>query len=115
MGRHDLLGYSYESAKTDSKGLYYPCVVLEGVQTYQELSYLREAEDNGLYGEREKLPLFVFFDGVYKEIGNFIMDLDYVLNLKFINNYDIKIYVDADNVSSFNLSDGNSLLKFLVL
>ena len=70
-----------------------PCIVLEGVTSQQELSYLEKAfAEEG----ESKIPFYLKAFGKFKRVGNIELDVDNVLNLNYISE-DYKIWLYQNN------------------
>lgn len=121
-GDYDDLSFDFE----EEYRMKYPCVILTGVLTEVELEMLRDKLDvysYNLYDEdgedihvvTESCPLYVEFENTIKEIGTFYFSLDYILNLKYVGDYNIRLCASENKVRTIDLMNGNDLLSFIRL
>lgn len=95
-------------AASVSDQLEYPCIVLHGVTTVEELHFFSER----YHTEESALPLFIEVEGQIKKIGFFELTLDSLLSIKCIAHYDIYLHRKSDDVVHLDLNDPALLIKF---
>lgn len=104
----------------------YPCAVISGLLTVAEMQMLKEKVDTysetlfDEFGEEvttttESCPLYVDFDGILKEVGNFFFSLDYILHLNYVGQYSLTLMRDSDNSRAIDMKNGFDLLNFISL
>lgn len=108
-----IIDYSYENRYKNEDGLVFPCVIISGVMTGQELELFRSSSD--LTRTADALPLFVEFEGEHRQIGVFFLDLDFVLDLKYIADYSITLCESDEKRKEIDLQNGEDLMKFIRL
>ncbi|WP_304427867.1 hypothetical protein [uncultured Clostridium sp.] len=91
--------------------LEYPCVILEGVTSVEELNYLKKAfkeEDD------TKLPFYIKAFGTHKKIGKINISLDEVLGLDYISkDYKISIWNSPDESVNLDTKNEEDLIKLI--
>ena len=105
---------SDSSSAISGDTLVYPCAVLEGVTTKWEVEFLR----NHKCDKEVSIPLYINFEGLILLLGQIELTMDYLLLLKYLDsdsNYKLEIHRCKDNKTEIDLSDINSLIKFIKL
>lgn len=100
-----------EFVKAMTSGMKYPCLVISGLTTEEELTFFRKRE----YSEEVSLPLYCEMENVPYEIGKMELSFDSLLALRVIADYDLKLYRSAQDVIQIDLNDPITLLKFIRL
>lgn len=91
----------------------YPCIVLEGVSSQQELSYLTKS-----YGDEKPgcLPFYLSAFDKLKQIGYLELNLDNILSLSYIDDrYKIWLYKSETDKVFLDHNDDSVLLKLIKL
>lgn len=98
-------------SKQISDELDYPCVLIKGIQSQEELSFFMNRG-----GSKEKLlPLFLDFEGYIKRIGFFEVSLNTLLVLKSIGDYELFIIKSPSEKVQIDLNSDQVLEKFISL
>lgn len=91
--------------------LEYPCVILEGVNSLEELNYLKQAYSK--HGE-DKLPFYVKAFNTHKKIGTIDVSLNAILDLNYISkDYKISIWNDENTTVNLDTKNENDLIKLI--
>lgn len=69
--------------------LKYPCLILQGVTTLQELEFLKNCKNNG----ETSLPLYISAFDQIKELGVMELTLDSMIRLNKLGGTDYKLYL----------------------
>ena len=100
-----------EINKNISDNLQYPCVIISGIKTTEEVTFF-----NSRKGDTNKeLPLYIDFNGYVKQIGVFEISLNNLLVTRCISDYEIRLYRDAKNYMKIDLHAPEHLIKFITI
>lgn len=99
-------------ADIKSDKLKYPCLILNGVTTVEELNYFINKPAITPYC----LPLFLEFSGIYKEINTFDLTLDNLMTLHNISsNYRLDLVKDLDEKRTLELDNPSTYVTLIKL
>lgn len=91
--------------------LEYPCVILEGVNSVEELNYLKQAYDKD---GTDRIPFYVKAFNTHKKIGKIDVSLDAVLDLNYISkDYKISIWNNENTTVDLDTKNENDLIKLI--
>lgn len=104
----EVVDFRADVAQALSNDLELPCIVIQGVNTLEELNYfssLKQTEDS--------IPLFINFDNLQKKIGNIDVSLKTLLNIKLLGDYQLLYYNEKGERQEIMLNQPISLLQFM--
>ena len=93
-----------------SDEIQYPCVIIRGVETKEEVEFFLKRINGG-----KALPLYLNFNNYVKRLGNFELSLNNLLLIRSISNYDLRLYKNNKDYLRINLNEPNQLIKFITL
>lgn len=99
-----------ESESMDDRFVY-PCLLLSGIQTVEELEFFAKRE----YDPLVALPIFVRFDGITKQLGYFNVGLDDMRLLHFIAPYKLTLLKDPINHVDLDLNKPETFINMIRL
>lgn len=94
-----------------SETLKYPCILIEGVESEEELSFFKQRQVNPEYG----LPFYCVLEDVPFEIGQFELSFDSLLSLRVIFSYKLWLLKSPDEKIFIDLNNPAMLFKFIKL
>ena len=94
----------------ESDPLVYPSIEMSGVTLLSELQFLHNRPTKG----KEKLPLFINFDGIVKRIGSVEFSLDTFQICHYVNpDYKLVLHKTPTESVDLDLDDVSTYLKVL--
>ena len=90
--------------------LVFPCVILHGLDTEAEFNYFRSKVI-----KNQALPLYCIINDSYYRVGMINFDLDTMLSLRQIFDYQLELRKSMDNSVILDLNDPETLIKFIKL
>lgn len=94
-----------------SSALVYPCILIDGVTTEEEINFFRERPFN----TNTSLPLFCIVSDTVISLGALELTLFNLLDLRSIYSYNVTLCKSAENRVVLDLNDPNTLIKFIKL
>lgn len=95
--------------KKSGEALLYPSVIIQGITTEEEVLYFH----NKFSDSSRSVPLFIFFEGVYKRIGSFELSLDNLLVIRSVAKYQLKLMISEAKEVNIDLDNPEALLSFI--
>ena len=92
-------------------GIEYPCLVIDGVTSEEEIFFFRDRS----VGSDATLPLYCVIENVPLKIGTCELELKALLSLKGIFDYKLTLYKSAEHRIDLDLNDPSVLMKFIRL
>lgn len=94
----------------ESDPLVYPSLVMSGVSLLSELQFLHSRPRKG----KDRIPLFINFDGIIKQIGSVEFSLETFQICHYVNpEYRITLHKSPANSVELDLNDLSTYLKLI--
>lgn len=100
-----------EYKKAVSDNLNFPCVVLFGITTEEEVAFFKSR----ITDDEMSLPLYGDLEGQKFYIGNLELSLNTLLSIRSIYDYKLLLMKNSENSVSIDLDDADTLIKFIKL
>lgn len=107
----DLEELSDSSDAELSDKLKFPCLVLEGIVSEEELKFLAQYK----YTANTAIPLYIKFNGITKRLHSIDMTLDAFQMLGFLANYKITLHKTPTDSKQLCLRDAKILTQLIKL
>lgn len=92
-----------------SDDIEYPAILIEGVNSKEELNYFVNRDND----PKRSLPLYLKFDSYVKRIGRLELSLDTLLTLRVFKSYKLTLFRSVDDFSNIDVEDDQTLIKFI--
>ena len=92
-----------------SDDIEYPAILIEGVNSKEELNYFVNRGND----PKRSLPLYLKFDSYVKRIGRLELSLDTLLTLRVFKSYKLTLFRPVDDFSNIDVEDDQTLIKFI--
>lgn len=87
----------------------YPAILIEGVNSKEELNYFVNRGNDS----KRSLPLYLKFDSYVKRIGQLELSLNTLLTLRVFKSYKITLFRSAEDSTGIDVEDDQTLIKFI--
>lgn len=87
----------------------YPAILIEGVNSKEELNYFVNRGND----PKRSLPLYLKFDSYVKRIGQLELSLNTLLTLRVFKSYKITLFRSAGDSTGIDVEDDQTLIKFI--
>lgn len=99
------------SGLADADSVKYPCIVIGGVTSEEEVKYFRNREVD----EASSLPMYCLVEGIPLGLGGLELSLVSLLALRTLFPYKVTLYRSVNDSVEIDLNDANTLVKFIKL
>ena len=101
-----------DNLNDDSDPVEYPCVILGGVETESEFLFFmnRKVDKPDIC-----LPMYFECEGEMVKLGQFQLDLDYLLAIRSIGKYEVTLCRSESDTTKIDLDNPDTLMKFIKL
>lgn len=100
-----------EYAEVLKGNMEYPCVVVEGITSNDEVEFFRRRQGSDEYG----VMAYMMAGDEPISLGRFDLVLDNLLTVKSLFDYQITLYRQKGDAVKIDLNDAETLIKFIKL